>query len=67
MHQGHDDLAPESRHAVTRADALVAEDLPLASGEPLPSLYDSGTNRHEEFLSLACWGHDVSVWNSLFI
>ena len=32
LHQGHDDLAPESRHAVTRADALVAEDLPLASG-----------------------------------
>jgi hypothetical protein len=67
LHQGHDDLAPESRHTVTRADALVAEDLPLASGEPLPSLDDAGTNRHEEFLSLPWGGHDVSVWNSLFI
>ena len=66
LHQSHDDLASESTHGDARPNAFVAKDLPLALGKPLPSLHHLGTNRHEEFLSLACWKHDVSGWNYSF-
>jgi hypothetical protein len=66
LHQGHDDLAAEATHGDARPDALVANNPPLAFSELLPNQHHLGTNRHEEFLALACWRHDVSGWNYSF-
>ena len=65
--QARDDLAPEPTDGGPRADALLANDPSLASGELLPGPDHLGTNRHEESLSLACREHGVSGRNASFI
>jgi hypothetical protein len=52
LHQAQDDLAPQAAHGDAGPLALVPNDLPLTLGEPLPSLHDPSTNRHEGFVSL---------------